>query len=321
MKLKKAFYIITAVFVVWLAITIYFHYQHLVTIKSCDVYEEMNFGDQTLYISEIRWDSYMRDVSKYPEGQGPWYWKRYNKSKLPPNLSLAIYRVCDFYSRPDVKDENKEMLTVKGIRIGDFSEQADVNEFNRYMIFVHDCNKTVYSGNAKGAISEVGKSNVLHFYRQVYAVPQQIGSVGLTIYDTKSKITRTIGILPKWNTHRYSFFEKKPYYHMFEPETTVNKFAEQLKKKNQAAAEEFIADGKKETFPWKHVQHTLWKTAPPRIYACYESSYSDFKNVYSCQVEYMAGNEEEASIVARQVLYLVMQKGQWKIIDASELSK
>ncbi len=321
MKLRKTFYIIAAVFAVWLGVTIYFHYQHCITIKACDVYEELKFGDQTLYITEIRWDSYMRDTSDYPEGEGPWYWNWYVDSKLPPNISLAIYRVCDFYSRPQVQTENTGMLTVKGIRLGDFSEQANVNEFNRYLIFIHDCNKTVYSGEAKGAISEVGKSNVLHFYRQVYEVPQDIGVVGLTVYDTTTKITRTIGIYPKWDTHRYSFFEKKPYYHMFEPETTVNKFVEQLKKNDQAAAEQYIAEEKRETFPWKRVQHSLWTTAPPHMYACYENSYSNFENVYSCQVEFTAGSDEDASVVARQVLYLVMREGSWKIIDASVLSK
>ena len=321
MKLRKVFFIITAVFAVWLAVTAYFHYQHLITIKSCDVYEKLDFGDQTLYITEIRWDSYMRDVSNYPEGEGPWYWNWYNDSKLPPNLSLAIYRFCDFYSRPYIKTEDTGMLTVKGIRIGDFSQQADVNEFNRYLIFIHDCNKTVYQGDVKGAVSEIGKSNLLHFYRQVYEVPQNIGAVGLTIYDTTTKITRTIGIYPKWDTHRYSFFEKKPYYHMFEPETTVNKFAEQIKKNDREAAQQYILEEKIETFPWKRVQHTLWKTAPPHMYAYYETTYAGYENVYSCQVEYIAGSGEEAKVVARQALYLVMKDSSWKIIDASELSK
>jgi hypothetical protein len=321
MKPRKVFFVIAAVFAVWLVVTAYFHYQHLITIKSCNVYEKLEFGDQTLYITEIRWDSYMRDVSNYPEGEGPWYWNWYVDSKLSPNLSLAIYRLCDFYSRPYIKTQDTGMLTVKGIRIGDISQAADVNEFNRYLIFIHDCNKTVYKGEVKGALGEIGQSNVLHFYRQVYDVPKDSGVVGLTIYDTGNKITRTIGIYPKWNTHRYSFFEKKPYYHMFEPETTLNKFAEQIKKKDRTAAQQYILEDRRDTFPWARVEHTLWKTAPPHIYACYEGSYGNYENVYSCQVEYTAGKGEESEIVARQALYLVLRDAVWQIIDAGELTK
>jgi hypothetical protein len=111
--------------------------------------------------------------------------------------------------------------------------------------------------------------------------------------------------------------------------TPVEEFIKKLQDEKQQA-KAMISD-RVVDFPWNNM---LWKEEQKDelIVHCtannYLGDYKNFNNVFIVNVAYMFKDEKnhdqrvrDDDIVATQIIYVIEEEGQWKIVDASPLNK
>lgn len=310
MKRNRIACVLCILLILWLGVSAYFYMHHYVTIKTCPVYEKIDFGDEAIYITELRWDNFAKDESRTYNYEGTWHRFLLN---LPMKIAVPYWKACYFYSKCYIKYDDTGYLTVKGLRLNDVSIFRE-----RYELYIYTSEGSDCSGS-QSSTSFAYKSNILSFYKQEKKlIPvEDLQNIWISIKDNMTGISKAVQVHPDWKSRNYSFFERQPDELEFAAEITAEKFTQLLQENNKENAEQLVLTNLRTTFPWHKLQHKYWDIGYIDNYMFYENNYSGFKDVYSYNISYCTERFPRSVVKAKQKIYLIYHAGAWKVIDVS----
>lgn len=327
---------LAGIFLVWSIISIYFYFQHRVSVTVINIpgWELDVNNNKIVQIKQIRTYDWERKESYHT------IWERWQPvleiGNILPNGDLRIKylhaasKILYFYSSPYEKlDDDSRRIDVSGVLIN--SEQPN-GKWPWIQISVN--NEPVTRDGTE--LSSSSNRN-MHFFTAngiIRNLEQEIDSIELHYhveFDTPNPDLKTKSLkVRKDDKKNYGFFNPVPSKYSFMGlATPVEEFIKKLQDEKQQA-KAMISD-RVVDFPWNNM---LWKEEQKDelIVHCtannYLGDYKNFNNVFIVNVAYMFKDEKnhdqrvrDDDIVATQIIYVIEEEGQWKIVDASPLNK
>lgn len=320
MTRKKLAFGFGALVILWLGVSTYFYVHHYVTIKTCPVYEKVDFGDKAIYITELRWVNWERDTDRFLYNSDlPWYYKLIESKHIPLRMAMAFIKVPYFYSTPYIKYDDNGYLTVKGLILRDVSDRLD-DYSKRFKISLHASENLWCSSSEWGMHMSEG-SNISSFYqRDKTLIPADEKYITIDIKDTRTDILQTIRVYPEWQSEGYSFFDQKPDEHEFAAETTAINFMKLVQSRITEKAEQMVLTNLQPTFPWDRLEHEYLNLSMTVDFVFYEGNYGGYSDVFSCKVIYVPEGSSSNEPAAAQNIYLIHHENEWKVIDISPVA-
>ncbi len=315
--------VLISLILVWLLISVYFYFQHTVTVKNDLIFEKMDFADETIILTELQLDKYQRKTRDVSEDI-PWYYQ----SKIPPQILYRILETAFFYSSPYTKYGDRGFLTVKGLRIASTDNREPdkiMDDFSeRYDIRITDSSDKRFSMDSRNGAYIPDNSDILYFYYDEIPVADDIETVKVTVTDTQTGLSKSISIHPEWDEEVINYFERnRVSYGSFDkskPNEIARYFVINIVEGNTELLKNCLHPNCKDTFDWSALDHELWDS-PYDKYVLYEGSYQDYQDVFSYNMYFEDSHEEDAQIIGKQKIYLVFDQDKWQIIDVSPLDK
>ncbi|MEA1960398.1 MAG: hypothetical protein U9N81_03750 [Bacillota bacterium] len=332
MKRRRIVSILAVLLILFLGISAYFYRQHYITIKTCPVYEKVNFGDESIYITELCWENFERNDNRrsYRLGEHSFF-NLVCSLNLPLKVAAPVLNTYYVYSKPYIKYDEMGYISIKGLRLKEglnaeeeleefnASEESDIfdklHEFSKKYEIYHTHAERTHSSTSEGHSLE---TNILKFRKQEKnLIPLETKNIEISIKDNTTGISKIIQVHPIWESNNFSFFDRKPDDLDFAAEITADKFTKLVQENNEEKAEQLVLADLRATFPWQKLQHKYWNIGRTDDYMVYESNSSGFENVYSYNIEYKAGVSYDSEVKARQKIFLIYHQGTWKVIDVS----
>lgn len=198
-KFSKALLFIV---LIWLAVTVYFYFQHQVTIQTqvLDKKEELENAD--VVVKELL----LMDVENKNFDFDNW---RYSwAEKLPPSMVTPFLKICHFYSKPYQEipyDASK--IELRGMVV--LNEEIEQGEslWDYYEIEIMD-EEGVRYGSGYKLIYEGGK--IYYFAVNGNCYNRDLAKVDIVITDKSSGNIKTLPVEINWQAEKYNYFNRPP---------------------------------------------------------------------------------------------------------------
>jgi hypothetical protein len=194
------------IILIWLAITLYFYFQHPVVYRCLDFDASIPIGDAQLLIHEIRVTNLDED-QQYGYGwmdneETPWRLKiiqRMHELGLPINWQPAVFKALTFYSWPPLADE---FWTYKiyGTLIFPEDIDFDIDEYepDRFSLYIYPALK-----GGSGRLWEETLRNAVMVYAYGKIEPQQLDNpLMINLVDKENDRTTRLVMTPRWQKER-----------------------------------------------------------------------------------------------------------------------
>jgi hypothetical protein len=275
----KGIIIFWTLFIIFAGVSVYFCFQHVVSVRSYEVDDSVSFKDKHILIKEITLQNFNNSGNGWPT------WYDDLVMYLPPRLQIPFAETCGFYSRPYKFDSQLGTLKVKGIII--YPSEADVGDYStnpeRHVKFA------VNDATSESELETQNDGSNFIFFEDSFPCRMDVGSFNLTVTDA-SQTDKTFTIKPSWTIDTYTF-SKPPIQGGFPMAIEQAAFRSAYK------AKDLFMSG----FPY------------------YEGSYLGQQYVFSYTFDYSTSMSKDAPAIARQKIYLIDQNGGWRVIDTGPL--
>jgi hypothetical protein len=275
----KGIIIFWTLFIIFAGISVYFRFQHVVSVRSYEVDDSVSFKDKQVLIKEITLQNFKFSGNGWPT------WYDNLVMYLPPRLQIPFAETCGFYSRPYKFDSQLGTLKVEGIII--YPSVADVGDYS-----TNPKRHVEFAINDATSESEfetyIDGSNFIYL-EDSFPCRMDVGSFNLTVTDA-SQAAKTFTIKPSWTIDTYTF-SRPPIQGGFPMAIGQTAFRSAYK------ARGLLMSG----FPY------------------YEGSCLGRQYVFSYTFDYSTSMSKDAPTVARQKIYLIDQNGVWRVIDTGPL--
>ncbi|KUG03508.1 hypothetical protein ASZ90_019070 [hydrocarbon metagenome] len=311
--------IIIGLMAAWFLISIYFYFQHLVTVKTDLLFEKMDFGDESIIITELRLDNYQRKPREAWDNL-PWY---YN-TKIPHQILYRFSEAILFYSSPYTKYDDSGFLTVRGMKIGSIDNQEphkSLDDFReRYNIRIADFEDQPFSRDSRSSATIENNANILHFQHDDVPVSDDIDTIKFVVTDNQTGLYQTLFLHPQWEEHKLSYFSRYSIYpsRNYEPGKTAKTFVNSILDEHRYISEKLLHPKCRKNIDWSILDHELWDSQREDC-VLYEGSYQGFHDVFSYYMNFTNSDGADAPITASQKIYLLFQDDTWKVLDVSPL--
>ena len=118
----KGIIIFWTLFIIFAEVSVYFRFQHVVSVRSYEIDDSVSFKDKHVLIKEITLQNFKFRGNGWPA------WYDNLAMYLPPRLQIPFMETCGFYSRPYKFDPQLGTLKVKGMII--YPSVADVGDYS-----------------------------------------------------------------------------------------------------------------------------------------------------------------------------------------------
>jgi len=310
---KLLFVVIT----VWIVISIYFYFQHNVTVKVMEVpgWSLNNQKYQGLLVKEIRVYDWKPRRTEYWDR---WFPVLSLGNKLPPTIRMKYFRIAGsiltFYTDPYQKlEEGVQRIEVIGLFLKRQPGELGPNDHPK--VRVYSDGKLVagissgfgmqYSGNSNYYIFDVHDDMVNRPIKNSMEITWQWDDGPLV----SESLTGT-----RFNTETYSFFKRPDlnYGSNLRPDRKALEFINNYKNGGEEKASNLLST-KVTGFPWKRLEWIKGKEDYSFSGDNYYGKYMGFQNVFTVDLALQKTNSEEN--YAEQIIYLVDDGSGWKVID------
>ncbi len=316
---RKIIRLLLFLLMLWLIISLYFYRQHLLTVKSIPLNENIQVGDTKIYLRELSLVDFERKQFDY--GHLPWYAEFGNR--LPQFLRLpyhsAVFSIVTFYSSPYTFDDTYGKAALSGYYLSPalsldarvLPETVDIWLAGTYEV-----------GYLGGTLTNHSENSNLHFFQiRGNNVPLDVKELYIMINDKVNNKNYKIPIKLDWETKTYTFFNPCPvFWQESDPVVKVQEFITLNEKDKTPKLAQLILSDRLKAFPWQHTKHEYWQL-PYKDRVSYQATYQGQHDVITVTLTFGEDKENSFKGVAEQTFYLIDHQGSWKIIDVSPVRK
>lgn len=197
---KILFFII----LIWLVVTIYFYYQHQITLQRHVVDKTVELENASVVLKEIL----LSDVERKHIDFDDW---RYNLGPiLPASLYVPFMKICSFYSQPYQElNFNARNIELRGKLL--FNEEISIEEssvlWENYDINLVD-EDGVHYGSGYTTIYQ--GENIIYFAVSGDYYKKELTKVDIIINEKSSGSSQIIPVNLNWQPEKYNYFKRPP---------------------------------------------------------------------------------------------------------------
>lgn len=192
--------ILLFIFLVWLAVTIYFYFQHQVTIKRHVLDNKVELENANVVVNEIL----IKDVKNKAMDFEDW---RYTfGAKLPVAWHMPFVQICSFYSQP-YEELPYDIIELRGKVILNEEIGEEESLWDYYDIKIVDEVGVHYSSGRSVAYEG---SNIYYFAVRGNYYNRNLSNVDIIIKEKSSEYMETIPVKLNWQALKYNYFNRPP---------------------------------------------------------------------------------------------------------------
>ena len=317
--IKKIVRIIPLVLVVWFIITLFFYVQHYRVMKVYKVDKEVVLEDMIIKLKEITIKNYRYNdkIQKiHSTYESLWYYKL--APKLPRIIQSPFIKLCHFYSRPYVYNNQFGTLNNKGLilfetrtispenNIWDFIEISLMDENERH----YDRSKLIYNES---------ESNYLIFNIHDEKAPFNNELFKIIVKDKRNQTEQMFITDSQWEIKTLTYFDQEKVEYDFDPVEIADKFVKLMVQGEKEKAHQYLLTGPQKEKIWSILNHNYWELKEIN-YVLFEGRHAGLEDVYSLNItfgQFEPGISDDILPVAEQKIYFIERENSPTIIDAN----
>lgn len=192
--------ILLFIFLIWLAVTIYFYFQHQVTIQRHVLDNKVELENATVVVKEIL----LKDVKR--KGIDFESWRFTFAAKLPISWYMPFVQICSFYSQP-YEELPYDIIELRGKVILNEEIGEEESLWDYYDIKIVDEIGVHYGSGSTVAYEG---SNIYYFAVRGNYYNRNLSNVDIIIKEKSSEGGKTIPVKLNWQAEKYNFFNRPP---------------------------------------------------------------------------------------------------------------
>ncbi len=188
------------ILLIWLAITVYFYFQHPVIYRYKDINVKTPIGDEQLIIDEISVNNIDEDKrsSYFYSRKIPWQYQLLWKLDLPQPWNIYVGKAISFYSRPPLaKDSGTLLVSGTYIYPKTFSATDIEAHRDRFDISVYP-----WGCSGSGYLEEFFKNALIIRSRGKFPLGAMDNPIIITITDNVTTKSTQLVLTPQWHKER-----------------------------------------------------------------------------------------------------------------------
>lgn len=206
--------------------------------------------------------------------------------------------------------KNKNILVLHGMVINSSSNEPLNSPSNRgFSISVTDRHSNVFSEVELHQVSQDQRSNIISFNLSVIVPEEEL--LIIVIGDERTGDYKKTSLTPSWEL---SSLKKSG---QSQPQRFIQDFAQHINKKSPPTNKYILENN---AYSLREIlAHDYWHTSDWDTYITYQEQYGDSKDVFAAHITFYI-DDKPTDILAQQIIYLVVFRNDWLIIDASPVS-
>jgi hypothetical protein len=307
-NIKNCLRICALLLVIWLIVSGYYYSQHSYAVKTFTIDKQIKVGDSFFYINKAK----LQNISNINRNLNLSDWQIAIAEVIPRPLFYPYLKVCSFYSSPYEFNNDVGTLKISGLI---YSAQ-DFSGTEKPIEIVSDSGAKLSNGYQESHQSD---SNLyLVEIRAEDKIPLDLSTFNIRINDIEKGETQEIQVQPSWETKKYSFFKLEPPNDLAFPSGFMQQFIESQTSKDKNSLD-YVHSEVRDTFSLSKVNNT---NKPFQVSDTkYEGKHNNFDNAFSVNVKFGTEKQDKFIVETEQKFYLVVDKGNWWIIDVDSSSK
>lgn len=326
---KKWFKGILIITTIWAMVSLYFYNQHIVTVKTCNINEYVEFGGIKMIIDDIRIYNYEMNRKNTKYNKYRIKIEEYIVERIPKKILMEYFKISYFYSKPYKFLKGSTVIKLRGRvlfdSINEASEYDDILPNNIKFKIIDDMDYDFYYEEDDGVKvysmsgGKTSNENISCFELngKILSKINEENIKNLLIKDEETNEEYIISLEEPFIKKHYNYFLPKPKKDDNNPTDIIRSFLWKYKNNNMDEAKKYILKNSLENFKWESLNVFSKKEIDiERSIFKYEGRYSDYQNVYLLKVIF---SNEESSYHLIQKFYLINKKGKWYIINVEKI--
>jgi len=196
----------------WVGISAYYYYQHIVTVEQSEVDEKISLQEGYIEIENF----YIADWKRRQVVEGNWLAQAGNRLRefapglvyrLPGRIDRAVIRLGNFYIDPYQRDLDYHILSINAKIVDiDYDDFKDLN----FRLVLNDRDDVFEIYRKQVIVDYYGPGRLckrFRFKKEDYPYYEEEGLLKLIIEDNGEELT-TLTISPQWEERTYNYIDR-----------------------------------------------------------------------------------------------------------------
>jgi hypothetical protein len=233
---------------IFVAITIYFYFQHPVQYRCTNLKAVFPVGDMTLVLDDIRISDLDEDKlsGRYRGGEIPWIYRMIFEANLPMDWSIKLADIVAFYSRPPRTGGDVANIEISGTLLYPAGLRNPISTDNRDILDCTDVDINPGWLSGHGGTFRSGNNYCTLNYHGTFNHKDINKTLTLSITDEANNKTSYIYFTPHWVKERVLKWGRSPM--ETEPVWPAESYIEWLQRGNTQKAKECLTAGLRKKF-------------------------------------------------------------------------